>query len=206
MDPVTIMAAHETHLIDQQIAWASQPFGDAASLRQREAAAQLLLAQGAAAQQRIIELLRLGRASNPPALIALLPRFGREDAIPLLQELVAGGSGPGLLGAAAEALAQHPSPQAARVLLDALASPRTPTIVAAADALGARGEALARAPLRDLRRHADTAVRYHAVQAAHRLGALSIDDLADIGQHDSDAAVRALAVSLRGGRALGDPP
>jgi len=206
MDQVTIMVAHETQAIDQQIAWVSQPFGDDASLRHRETATLALLAYGAAAHRRIIELLRTGRAANAPALIALLPRFGLDDSIPLLQGLVNGAAGSGLPGAAALALAQHPSPQAARVLLDALSSANTQTIVVAADALAARGETQARVPLRDLRRHADALVRYHAVQAAHRLGALSDDELAQVERHDSDAAVRALAASLRGGRATGDKP
>lgn len=206
MDQVTIMAAHETQAIDQHIAWFSQPFGDDASLRQRETAAQALLGYGAAAHQRIVELLQAGRAANPPALIALLPRFGRDDSIPLLQGLVNGDAGPNLLGAAAQALAQHPSPKAASVLLDALASPSTPTVVVAADALAARGEGQARAPLRGLRLHANALVRYHAVQAAHQLGALSSDDLAELAQHDGDADVRALAASLRAGRATGEKP
>lgn len=206
MDQVTIMVAHDTQAIDQQIAWLSLPFGDDASLRQREAAADALLAHGLPAHQRILDLVQSGRAANAPALIALLPRFGLDESIPSLQRWAHGAAGPNLVDAAIRALAQHPSAQASQALLEALASSHAPTVALAADALAARGDTQARAPLRDLRRHADARVRYHAVQAAYRLEGLSDDDLADIERHDRDATVRALAESLRGGRTTGGKP
>lgn len=206
MNPVTIMVTHATQTIDQQIAWASLPFGDSASLRQREAAAQALLERGPEAHRRIIEVLQSGGAINAPALVALLPRFGLDEAIDALQGLLHGTGQSGLIETAAQALARHPSPRAGRVLLDALAAPDTRVIIAATDALAERAESQARLPLRALRGHADALVRYHAVQAAHRLGALSADDLAEIERRDRDAEVRALAASLLARGTRGEKP
>lgn len=196
MNEVTIVTAPQAQTIEQELAWASLPFGDAASLRQREAGAQALLARGATAHQRIIDLLRTGHATNAPALVALLPRFGLEAAVPVLLDLL-GQADTGLVEVAAQALAQHPSPQAPQALLQALASPHARTLIAAADALGARGSAEAGPRLRELRHHADAGVRFHALQAAHRLQALLPDDLVDAQSSDGDSAVRALAASLR---------
>ncbi len=205
MNEVTVVTAPQAQTMEQEMAWASLPFGDAASLRQREAGAQALLARGAAAHQRIIDLLRAGRATNPPALVALLPRFGLEAALPVLLSLLEQPDS-GLVEVAAQALAQHPSPQAPQALLQALASPSARTLIAAADALGARGGAEAGPRLRGLRHHVDAGVRFHALQAAHRLHALCADDLADAQGNDGDSEVRALAAALRAAAAPGDRP
>src|SRR5206468_11993254 len=102
----------------------------------------------------------------------------------------------GTAWAAGQALALHPQRAAEEALERALASPEAETAMVAADALGTRGDAGTCAALRRRIDAADARVRYHVVQAAGKVGCLKREQLEALGQHDTDADVRGLAMTL----------
>lgn len=181
--------------LQDRIALLSSPLGDAASLREREAAAQYLLEHADAAYPVLISRLASGGGNNPLAIIEMLPRFGREESIPVIAKWL--GTGDELLApVSAQALAAHPQASAQQTLLDALRSINPLTVAAAADALAIRGEPEACAGLRNAIGHADAHARYHSVQAAAALRCLSVEDLRSIAANDVDVEVQQLAQRL----------
>jgi hypothetical protein len=162
----------------------------------RERAEQWMLRHADFAHPRLLK--RLETRDRPlTGALALLPRFGRPESIPVLERELLTGNELTLLPAA-QALASHPLPAAREALERALAAPRRETASMAADALMWRGESAACGALRSRLGVADAALRYHVVQAAGALQCLTAEDLAALGR-DADADVRALAERLKQG-------
>jgi HEAT repeat protein len=199
------MANGDALALEDRIALLSSPLGDAASLRERDAAAQYLLEHADAAYPELLRRLASGGGSNPLAIIALLPRFGREASIPVLAQWLGGGDEL-VAPVSARALAEHPQASALQALLAALGSTHAMTAIAAADALAGRGQPDACTGLRDAMGHADAQVRYHLVQAAASLHCLSVDELRSIGANDVDVEVQALAQRLLDAAGRPAPP
>lgn len=185
----------DTRDLERNIGLLCSPFGGDAHAREREQAAQWLLAHADVAHARLVELLTTGTSTNPAAIAALLPRFGRDESVIVLARLLESESA-ALRHAAGQALAQHPSTAAKTALQQAMKSKQPAALVAAADGLMARGDPSVCDALRPTLAHADATVRYHALQAASRLGCATAAELARLAK-DADADVRALAVQLR---------
>jgi HEAT repeat protein len=181
--------------LERAILLLQDPFGDEPHSREQEGAVRYLLAHPEAAHPLLLELLRSHRATNPYAVLEALPRFGLPESVPVLNDVLE--SGPeNLSGAAADALARHPLPAAYEALVRALRHPVNAVVVAAAAGLMTRGDTAACPALREVVGHADPVVRYHAVQAAGRLGCLDRDTLAALARRDRDQDVRELARRL----------
>jgi len=172
------------------------PFGSEPHRRARQRAINFLLAHADESHPRLLAALRANpTALDAPSIIEVLPLFGREESVPLLEEIMSRGDEYASRSAGV-ALGQHPSPSALESLLRGLESHSNETLIAAADGLAARGDGSACEALRKLVRHHDAAVRYHVVRAAGKLGCLGPDELAALAETDPDADVRALAESL----------
>jgi HEAT repeat protein len=169
-----------------------EPFGGEPHVRERERAAQWLLDHGDRAHPALLDALAAGRASS--GVIELLARFGRAESIEPLNRVLSA-AGPAAWHAA-QALARHPQPEAAEALRRALRDPAPEVSIAAADALGARGDPGECAALQAELRAQDPTVRYHVVQAAARLGCVPTEWLAQLAQTDPDADIQALAGRL----------
>jgi HEAT repeat protein len=169
-----------------------EPFGSEPHVRERERAAQWLLDHGDRAHRALLDALAAGRAS--PGVIELLARFGRAESIEPLNRML-NAAGPAAWHAA-QALARHPQPEAAEALRRALRDPAPEVSIAAADALGARGDPGECVALQAELRAEDPTVRYHVVQAAARLGCVSAEWLAQLARADPDADIQALAGRL----------
>lgn len=199
------MANADALALQDRIALLCSPLGDAASLRERDAAAQYLLEHADTAYPELMRRLASGGGNNPLAIIELLPRFAREASIPVLAQWLDGGDEL-LAPASAQALAAHPQAAALQALLATLRSTHAATIIAAADALAVRGEPDACAGLRASMGHADARVRYHLVQAAAALHCLSVSELSAIAANEVDVEVQQLAQRMLDAERRPGPP
>jgi HEAT repeat protein len=188
--------------IAREIILLQNPFGDEPARSEHERAAEYLLAHAAGAHPRLLDLLRSDAATNPYAIIELLPRFGLPDSIPVLKRLLDEGP-PNLAGAAARALAVHPLADARTVLLSGLDATTGQTIIAATNAFLALGDPSICPVLRRTIDHPDPDVRYHLVHAAGALGCLDRETLASISAHDPSEQVRELARTITAARQPG---
>jgi HEAT repeat protein len=173
--------------LETQITLLNSPFGRDPDIRARERAAEWLLTHDDRSYPVLLASARAGHAS--PATIELLGRFGRPDAVPVLEALL-DGSGTTAM-AAATALATHPDPAALAALRAGLARGGDHA-VNCADALGARGDPAACPELRAALAAPDARLRYHALGAALRpeLACLAPEDLRRIASEDADPEVR----------------
>jgi HEAT repeat protein len=178
--------------VEDHIMLAETPFGDGPHERERERAAAWLLDHAARAYPRLLAHLDEGRASV--AVIELLPRFGRPESIPRLERLLVGPEPPAW--AAGQALALQPQPAAGEALRRALASGEPAVGAIAADALGTRSDPGDCAALVAAIHAPDGRFRYHAVQAAWKVGCLGREALESLVHQDSDADIRGLAARL----------
>lgn len=178
--------------LESRIALLELPIGGDPDMREKERAAEWLLAHADRSYPELLARAHTRRAGA--ATVELLGRFGRADSVPALAALLEGDDPRGL--AAARALAAQSGPDALAALRQALCSGGDRAVLAA-DALGARGDAGACPDLEAAALDRDPRLRYHAVQAAGSLGCLSSDRLAEIEASDPDADVRALAGRLR---------
>ena len=178
--------------LESQIHLLQHPSGDPVHVQGAERALAYLLEHADAAHPRLVRLLEKRRAHNPAALLDALPRFGRAEGVPVLEEFLEQGTET-LCGVAAAALARHPAEAAFDALVRALALPRPASVSAAADGLFTRGDARACAALARHLRADDAVVRYHVVQAAAGLGCLAPEELRRIAALDPDADIRGLA-------------
>jgi len=99
--------------------------------------------------------------------VDILGRIGDERDVPLLEQLLRKRSGP--YWESAQALAKHRSPLALTALRRATSAEDPEVAVAAAVALGVRGDETARADLEKLLDHPDESVRYGAAYALRQL-------------------------------------
>ena len=180
--------------LDTQIALLESPLGGEPHVRERQQAAAWLLAHPERSYPRL--LAKAAEGSAGPAAVELLGEFGRADSVPVLAALL--DAAEPTAHAAAQAMAQHPSPTALAALRDGLRSGGD-RAARCADALGARGDASACPDLQVAAKAPDARLRYHAVQAAasREMRCLSPAQLAEIEVSDPDADVRALARRMR---------
>ena len=180
------------------------PFGDAGPHEFAGRAERYLLDHATEAHPRLLELLETDRASNPPAVIDLLPRFGLPESIPVLEKILTQGLD-SLSGTAATALARHPAGEAFQALVRGLAGTAPEVVKASADGLAIRGDRAACPRLRDRLDHPDSEIRYHVIQSAARLGCLDPGELAAIAETDRDADIRHLAQRILEEHEAGPP-
>jgi hypothetical protein len=173
--------------LETQIALLNSPFGRDPDIRAREQAAEWLLTNDDRSYPVLLASTRAGRAA--PATIELLGRFGRPDAVPVLEALLDDNGA--IAMAAATALATHPDPAALAALRAGLGRGGDHA-VNCADALGARGDPAACPELRAALAGPDARLRYHALGAALRpqLACLAPEDLRRIAGEDADPEVR----------------
>lgn len=166
--------------LELNLARALNPIGGDADLRERQRGIDYLLANPAEAYPPLFrDLDHNPEALDAPAVIDLLSRFGRPESIPLLQKILALGNEYSARPAGL-ALGRMPQKEAALALTDALSSPNSETVIAAARGLLARGEHSACAPLRKAMRHPLDTVRYHVVDALAKLNCLDAADRKDL--------------------------
>jgi HEAT repeat protein len=178
--------------LQTQITLLESPLGGGPHDRERQRAAEWLRANRERSYPALLARVRERRAR--PASVELLGELGGADSIPILSELLGADE---LVGpAAANALAAHPDPAATTALREALRGGGD-RAVRAADALGARGDDAACPELKAALATQDGRLRYHALQAAVRLGCTSDADLAEVADSDQDPDVRALAERSR---------
>jgi HEAT repeat protein len=175
-----------------RLALLDSPFGSEPHRRERERAAQWLLAHAERAYPVLLARLAAGRAGA--GAVALLPRFGRGESVAVLARLL---HGPELVAwGAGQALAQQPQSEAGAALRRALADANPKVATIAADALAGRGDPGDCPALAARLGAADPVVRYHVLQAADRLGCLMPAEIAGLAENDPDLEVRGLASQL----------
>lgn len=168
------------------------PFGDEPHQREQFRAVQYLLDNAARTHPYLLELLRSQKAANPYAVIEILPKFGLQESIPILEELMTRGPA-NLSQAAAQALAVHPLQEAQEALLRGLNLPNEEFVIPAIDGLMIRGDASVCPELKKFLTYEDSSVRYHAIQAAGTLGCLERETLFAIARNDLSEDIRKLA-------------
>lgn len=178
--------------LEQSILLLQGPFGDGPHQREYLQAVQYLLDHAAQAHSRLLGLLQSERATNPYAVIEILPRFGLQESVPILAELMARGP-TNLCQASAQALAVHPLDDAREALIRGLSLARKDVVIAAADGLMSRGDAMACPALKKLLTHPDPDLRYHVIQAAGSLSCLKRVTLSAIARDDQSDEIRELA-------------
>jgi HEAT repeat protein len=153
--------------VDTALAMLLRPSGDAGAARERAEALEELLAHADEAHPRLVAL---AGAESPPALVlAALPRFGRGESVPVLEQALRRGPAPTTV-VAATALAEHPAVGAREALERALEDSQAQVVASAADALGERGDANACAALRAVLDHDDPDVVERVLVAMAELG------------------------------------
>ena len=157
--------------LERSILFLQGPLGDGPHQREYLQAVQYLLDHAAQAHSRLLGLLKSERATNPYAVIEILPRFGLQESVPILAELMARGP-TNLCQASAQALAVHPLDDAREALIRGLSLARKDVVIAAADGLMSRRDAMACSALKKLLTHPDPDLRYHVIQAAGSLSCL----------------------------------
>jgi HEAT repeat protein len=182
------------HDVETQLMLLETPFGGGPHDRERQRAAEWLLANSERAYPVLLARAREGRATA--AVVELLGEFGRADSVSVLSELLDADEPLGR--AAANGLAANSDPSALAALREGLRSGGD-RAVRCADALGARGDPAACPELRTAATHPDARLRYHAIAAASRtdLSCFSDDELAQIESSDDDDEVRDLARGAR---------
>ena len=181
--------------LERAILFLQDPLGDEPHQTVHLQAAQYLLDHSANAHPRLIALLQSNRATNPYAVIEILPRFALSESLPILEQLMVYGP-KNLSQAAAQALATHPLKSAREALLRGLNLSDQETIISAADGLMTRGDPSACSGLQKVLTHSDPAVRYHVIQAAGSLGCLKREALSAVARDDLSEGIRELANKL----------
>jgi HEAT repeat protein len=153
--------------IDDALAVLLRPSGDAGAALARGEALEELLEHADEAHPRLLEL---ATDENPPLLALMaLPRFGRPESVPLLEEILRTAPAPTTV-VAAVALSEHPDAAARAALEAALADSRQQVVLSAVTGLAERGEREACASLRAARSHPDEEVRERVESALRKLG------------------------------------
>lgn len=182
--------------IDQSFEYLMSPLGGEPHVRERERAIAFMLAHPQLSHPRLLAALKAKpTALDAPVMIELLPAFGLNDSIPMLEEIM-------MLGAeivsrsAGLALGRHPSKRAHEALLRGLKSPRAESIVGAAAGLAVQTSQRPCDALAGLSNHEDPIVRYHVIQAAAKLKCIAVHELTKIAAEDPDDNIRSLAANL----------
>jgi hypothetical protein len=180
--------------VETQLMLLQTPFGGGPHQRERERAAAWLVEHAERAYPALFALLEQGRAG--PAVVALVPAFGRAESVAPLARLLARGDG---AWGAAQALAGQPQAEAGEALHAALSSDEPDVVVAALGGLAARGDESDCRAVTGALDHANARVRLSAVRAATSLGCLDRPALQRVARDDADEQVRqAAADALEG--------
>ena len=186
----------EANDLETNLRMLSDPVGGAPHLRRREQAIRYLLDHADQAHPRILEALRSNpKGLNAPVLMEVLPRFGRPESVPLLEEILLLNI-ERLSGPAGQALGRHPAAGARDSLLRGLRSNQAYTRMGAIDGLMIRGDRSVCPELKIVTRNEEPDTRYRAIRAAGVLGCLSADELGEIQRSDPDPDIRRLAGEL----------
>jgi HEAT repeat protein len=189
-------SSEQDEQVETQLMLLDTPFGSDPHLRERDRAADWLVAHAERSYPRLLALLDEGRAGA--GAIELLPRFARPESIPRLARLLqASGSA---TWAAGQALGQHADEAAGEALRAALASSDSDVVVAALDGLTTRGQAADCAAVTHALAADDERVRRRALQSAEALGCLERATLESIAGTDASPDVRSLAAQLLAAR------
>lgn len=180
--------------IEMNIRMAVNPSGDLASLRERERAAQFLIAHVDDAYPRLVGLVReKPRAWEAPRLIELIGRFERDECVPLLKNLLLQAI-PDTSRAAGLALGAIGSASACRALTEGLNADDTEVRISAIEGGRVCGGEMWCSTIEPALTDRDANLRYYAVNAAAELGCLDVEHLKNLAKHDEDCYVRRLAV------------
>jgi HEAT repeat protein len=169
------------------------PYGHPAARRERGQAMTLLLRDHRErARAELLDAVR-SRPASPqlPGILEVLPLFGGDEPVPVLESLLAGAD-PDVAGHAGIALGRLPGPAAEVALRRALASPLPQVAGAAADGAGVRGDGGLCEPLRARLGDPSADLRYHVVHALLTLGCLDAAQRADLAAAEPDTDVRNL--------------
>jgi HEAT repeat protein len=171
-------------------------FGDEPDERERREAIDYLVEHADEAYPRIVaEIEARPFALDAPALIQVLPRFGREDSIDLLERILASGDDR-VCRAAGEALGRHPASRAGDVLVRALDSEDRQSRIGAAIGVGTRRERSACEPLARRIMAGEPVERYYLAHAFAQIGCEN-DSVWRRLEEDAEADIRALAMKRR---------
>lgn len=155
--------------IDEKIKMLLFPSGDWQFRRTKEEAIAYLLEHAEQAHPR---LLALAEGDSPPIQVLLvLPRFGRVESLPVLENALRKASDP-MTVIAGQALALHPCAEARVVLERALGDPRNQVVGSAAEGLARRGDRASCPALRSALSHHELEVRQRVRKAMEALGCL----------------------------------
>ncbi|WP_250002273.1 HEAT repeat domain-containing protein [Actinoplanes sp. M2I2] len=169
------------------------PYGHPVARRERERALTLLMRDHAGrARSELLEAVR-SRPASPqvPGILEVLPFFGGDEQVPVLESLLAG-EDPDIAGYAGTALGRLPGPAAETALRQALASPSARVAAAAADGAGVRADTGLCEPLRARLADSDPELRYHVVHALLALGCLDRAQRESLAATEPDPGVRDL--------------
>jgi HEAT repeat protein len=170
--------------------------GDDPDRRERRAAIEYLVQHADESYPRILaEIESRPFALDAPALIQVLPMFGREDSVDLLERILSSGDDR-VCRAAGEALGRHPSARALDALLLALESENRQTRIGAAIGLGRRGDDSVCETLARKTSVGDSVERYYIAQALAHIGCDEESVWKQLEQ-DKEADIRALAMKRR---------
>ena len=178
--------------MEMHLHFLQDPLADEPHVLGAAQALQFLLEHQDQAYPVLLRLLKNHRASNPIAIIEALPKFGRPESIPVLEQILRQG-GELLCRAAAAALAQHPMDSAYKALVRGLRLVSAESVIASSDGLMARRNPAACPELLERISDANDNVRFHVIQAAASLGCLSREKLTFITKNDPDVEIRNLA-------------
>jgi HEAT repeat protein len=160
--------------LELELAFLLRPLGGEQHRWRREQAEEALLAAGEPAHARLLSLLDVPADEAPLAVVELLPRFGRAEAVPPLARLLAEG-GERTAWHAGQSVGLHPADEAMTALSAALGSTRPETLAGALGGALVRGDPVACPDVLPLLQHAAASIRERAAATAAALGCLAGD-------------------------------
>lgn len=181
--------------VELQIRALLSPHGHEADRRAHDQALAILLAHPEQAHARLLALLDPAQPFIPVAAVNAIPLFGKVESVPVLEKLMNQGADM-ISMSAGQALGRHPHPDAWAALVRGLTAEREETKVAAVDGLLTHGEKVDCEPLRKVLNDPGYEVRYHAINAAGKLGCLTKQELSQIAENDGERDIRDLATRL----------
>lgn len=186
-----VATEHDSDL-ETQIQILESPFGEMPAVRERQRAAEWLLAHADRAYPRLLAMIRDKSAGL--AVIELIPEFKRAESIAPLESLL--GLPERTAWAAGQALARQSGPDALAALLRGVRRPEPDAVIAAADGLATLGDKAVCSDLQATLEGSSERTRYHIVRAAAALKCLTRTRLQEFALGDSSAEIRALAADF----------
>jgi HEAT repeat protein len=153
--------------LDRNLQTLMNPSGDRPFQAYKRAALDWLVAHADEAHPRLLALCQ--GDDPPPVILDALPRFGRVESVPVLARALRHASDPTTV-VAAQALGQHPRPEALAALEAALGDARDQVVASACEGLRVRGDRAACPALDRARAHPNAEVRGRVEEARAALG------------------------------------